>query len=64
LPGFSDVVVIAWATTTTNADPFQVLDLKLRSVAKALRSWSNTKIGNVHLQLAMAREVILRFDEA
>jgi hypothetical protein len=64
LPGFSDIIVASWATTTTNVDPFRVFNLKLRNVAKALRSWSNTKIGSVHLQLAMATEVILRFDEA
>jgi hypothetical protein len=49
LPGFSDIVAAAWALTLINADPFQVLDYKFRNVAKALRSWSNTKIGSVRL---------------
>ena len=44
-----DVVANAWVPIVTNADPFRVIDFKLRNVAKALRSWSNTKIGNVHL---------------
>ena len=59
-----DVVANAWVPTVTNVVPFRVIDFKLRNVAKALRSWSNTKIDSVHLQLAIAREVILRFDEA
>lgn len=64
LPGFLDVVAAAWAPPVSNADPFRVIDVKLQKVAKALQSWSNTKVGSVRLQLAMAREVILRFDQA
>lgn len=41
-----------------------MLDCKLRSVAKALQSWSSARIGSGRLQLAMTREVVLRFDEA
>jgi hypothetical protein len=63
LPGFNEVVAAAWDPSIVNADPFRVLDCKFRSVAKALRRWSNTKVGSVRLQLAMAREVIQRFDE-
>ena len=63
MSGFDDVVAAAWEPSVTNTDPIRVLDHKLRNVAKALRRWSNTKIGSVRLQLAMAREVIQRFDE-
>lgn len=63
LPGFNEVVATAWETSITNADPFCVLDYKFRNVAKVLRRWSNAKISSVRLQLAMAREVIQRFDE-
>lgn len=62
-PGFNDVVAAAWAPSILNADPFRVLDCKLRAVATALHRCSNTKISSVRLQLAMAREVIQRFDE-
>jgi hypothetical protein len=41
-----------------------VLDFKLRATAKALRSWSNKFIGSIRLQLAVAREVILKLDQA
>ena len=63
MPGFDDVVAAAWEPSVTNTDPIRVLDHKLRNVAKALRRWSNTKIGSVRLQLAMPREVIQRFDD-
>lgn len=63
LPGFAKVVAATWAPSILNADPFRVLDCKLRGVAKALRRWSSSKIGSVRLQLAIAREVIQRFDE-
>jgi len=59
LPGYMEVVAAAWAF---GADPFRILDHKLRNVAKALRSWSNSKLSNIRMQLAMAREVILCLD--
>jgi hypothetical protein len=64
LPGFLEGVEQAWSQPVMNVDPFRVLDYKLRQVAKALQSWSSNKIGSVWLQFALAREVILRFDEA
>ena len=63
IPGFKDVVAEAWASEPSDADPFRVLDQKLRKVATELRRWNDSRIGNVRLQLAVAREVILRFDE-
>jgi hypothetical protein len=66
MPGFVDVVAAAWSASATliHADACRVLDYKLRNVARALRSWSDKKLGSVRLQLALAREVILRYDEA
>lgn len=49
LPGFLEVVATAWSATLLHADPFRVLDYKLRNVARALRSWSDKKIGSVRL---------------
>lgn len=39
-------------------------DQKLRALAKALRSWRTTRIGNVRLQLAAARAVVYELDVA
>lgn len=64
LPGYLEVVELAWSHSLVNADPCRILDFKLRNVARALQSWSATKVGSVRLQLAIAREVVLRLDEA
>jgi len=41
-----------------------LLDSKLRYATRVLKSWSSTKIGSVRFQLALVRELLLRFDEA
>ena len=64
LPDFLEVVAAAWATLVLGVDAFRVVDVKLRAVAKALQAWSAGRIGSVRLQLALAREVVLRLDEA
>ena len=58
------MVAAAWAAPVLGLDAFRVMDVKLRAVAKALQSWSARKVGSVRLQLALAREVVLRLDEA
>ena len=57
-------MALEWSRSLINADPFRLLDFKLPNVARALQSWSATKIGSVRFQLALSREVLLRFDEA
>ena len=64
LTGYMEVVAAAWSAMLLHADPFRVLDYKLRNVARALKSWSDKRIGSVRLQLALARDVVLRLDEA
>ncbi|WVZ91735.1 hypothetical protein U9M48_037868 [Paspalum notatum var. saurae] len=62
--GFLEAVAEGWDIQISNADPCRVLDCKLRNVAKALKSWSSKFVGNIRLQLALAREIILQFDIA
>ena len=59
-----EVVAEAWNAPLpcTDLDPFRILDIKLRATAKALKSWSAKHVGNVQLQLAIAKELVLRFD--
>lgn len=64
LPGFIDVVAAAWGPSLLHADPCRNLDYKLRNTARALRSWSMRRIGSVKLQLAVARETVLKLDQA
>lgn len=37
-------------------------DIKLRATGKALKSWSSKHVGNVQLQLAIAKEIVFRLD--
>jgi hypothetical protein len=64
LPDFEAVVEAGWSAALYHVDPFHALDIKLRSVAKTLKSWSAKRIGSIRLRLAIAREVILGLDVA
>nr|ABA97942.1 retrotransposon protein, putative, LINE subclass [Oryza sativa Japonica Group] len=62
LDGFTEVVQNAWSAPCAIQDPISRLDFKLRATGRALQSWSDKKVGNVKLQLEMARELIGKFD--
>jgi hypothetical protein len=64
--GFLDTVAAAWnqPLPCEEIDAFRALDIKLRATAKALKSWSAKQVGCVNLQLAIAKEIVLRFDWA
>jgi hypothetical protein len=64
LGGFLDAVRAAWEGPVAGSDPCRILDQKLRTLAKALRSWKATKVGNIRIQLAAARAVIYELDTA
>ena len=60
--GFLQTVEEAWVCPWSDADVFGELDFKLRNTAKALKSWSAKHVGSVRLHLAIAKELLLRFD--
>lgn len=62
--GYLETIAQAWNSPPpwSQADAFRTLDFKLRATAKALTSWSAKQIGLVRLQLAIAKEIVLRFD--
>ena len=66
--GFLQVVEETWNAPLPWAhapvDAFRCLDFKLRNLAKALKSWSAKRIGSIRLQLAIAKEIVLRLDSA
>lgn len=64
LHGFEDVVRCAWICSLGNADACRVLDYRLRSTAKALKSWSASNVSSVRSQLFIARELIAQLDAA
>jgi hypothetical protein len=55
-------VVAGWQCSIPNVDAFKVLACKLHCTTKALKSWSAKYIGRVHLQLAVAKEVVSQLD--
>ena len=58
--GFMQVVEEVW-TCHGGTQMTHILDYKLRNTSKALQSWSAKHVGSVHLQLAIAKELVLRF---
>jgi hypothetical protein len=64
IDGFLDVVSTTWGHQNLDVDACRALDQKLRALAKALRSWRATCVGNIRLQLAAARAIIYEFDVA
>ena len=66
--GYLQVVEEAWKSplpwASGTADAFRCLDFKLRNTAKMLKSWSAKHVGAVRLQLAIAKEIVLRLDAA
>lgn len=65
---YLQVVQDAWNAplpwSPNEVDAFRCLDFKLRQTAKALKSWNAKHIGSVRLQLAIAKEIVLRLDAA
>lgn len=64
LPGFVDVISIAWNMDCTSLDACRAFDTRLRNVARALSSWLATCVGSVRMQLAAARVVIFELERA
>lgn len=64
--GYLNTVEEAWNSVPSSLDvgSFRLLDCKLRQMAKALKSWSAKSLGSVRLQLAIAKEIVLRLDSA
>jgi len=64
MEGFQEVVAQAWERQAPNVDACRLLDIKFRRTARALQSWSMTKVGSVRSQLYMSREIIAQLDKA
>jgi hypothetical protein len=55
---------VGWRCTLQNADACRVLDFKLRNTTKELKRWSKKFIGSIRLQKELAKEVILKLEQA
>jgi hypothetical protein len=56
------VVERVWHCLLTNTSPFTHLDRLFRNTACFLKSWSDCFIGNMRMQLDMAKEVVARLE--
>jgi hypothetical protein len=61
-PGY-DFIASAWQGDVPNVDAFHTFDCKFQHTAIALKSWSAKYVGNIHMQLAVAKKVIFQFDK-
>jgi hypothetical protein len=64
LEGFEEALKEAWVCDPSIVDPFRRLDALFRSTAEFFQAWSEKKVGNIKLKLAMANTLILRLDVA
>lgn len=64
LPGLEQVVSSAWERPVRGNDAMRKLHIKLSRTAKAIRRWSNDRVGNTRVQMAIATEIIFRLDVA
>jgi hypothetical protein len=62
--GYLEAVTRGWTCNDTVTDPLWRLDAMMRNLKKELHRWLVSKIGNVREQLLMAREIILKLDQA
>jgi hypothetical protein len=47
-----------------DADPFQHLDWLFRNMARFLKSWSDSCVGNIRIELEVAKEIVLCLEMA
>ncbi|WVZ52504.1 hypothetical protein U9M48_003557 [Paspalum notatum var. saurae] len=64
LPGFHDAVKLNWEASVSSSCPVERVFLKLQRLSRGLQKWSHRKVGNVKMQLAMAKEVLRRLEVA
>jgi hypothetical protein len=62
--GFHEAVQQNWSTPFSVSCPVERLYCKLQRLSRGLQSWSHRKVGNIKLQLAMAKEILHRFEIA
>ena len=64
LEGFHEAVASAWTSVPVGSCPFTTIDKKLKAVTKSLQSWSSKTVGQLAMQLALAREILHQFEIA
>lgn len=62
LDGFHESVQQNWEDPVSSSCLVEILFLKLKRISRGLQKWSHRKVGNVKLQLSMAKEVLHRLE--
>lgn len=64
VPGFLEAVQQNWEAPVQSTCAVEHLFLKLQRVSKDLQKWGQRKVGNIKLQLEMAKEILHRLEIA
>lgn len=64
IPGFLEIVQDSWLRPILATNPFAILHIKLKRLARDLKRWSQQNDGDIKLQLAVANEVVFQLDVA
>lgn len=64
MPGFEEALQKVWTCSELVTDPFTRLDAMLRNTTKELQSWSQRNVGQIKLQLLVAKTIVHWFDKA
>ncbi|WVZ94091.1 hypothetical protein U9M48_040028 [Paspalum notatum var. saurae] len=64
LPGFLEAVEQNWNAPVSAACPVEKFFIKLQRLSKGLQKWSQRKVGNIKIQLNMAKEVLHQLEIA
>jgi hypothetical protein len=64
MDGFLDIVQSAWVPVGSSPCPFVNLDRRLKGTSRRLQSWSDKQVGHVASQLALAKELLHKFETA
>ncbi|KAM0881450.1 hypothetical protein ACQ4PT_032931 [Festuca glaucescens] len=62
--GFKETVSAAWDKVVLASDPIHRVHIKLSRTAKALKKWQRESVGDLRTQIATAKEIIWRLDQA
>jgi hypothetical protein len=64
IPGFLEVVAAMWNQLLQDSCTMEKISLKLKILTKCLQSWGHKEVGNVNVQLGLAREAMHRLEMA
>jgi hypothetical protein len=64
MEGFQELVQDTWNKPVASTQPLKRLHIKLSRVAKAIKRWRKQKIGDIRLQLAIVKEILLQLEGA